>query len=188
MILVTGGLENIGYRPLIELQNEAMPLRYFNPLGTQSSAHIGMLPLGVPQNLALFFTQTAIGLWNQLSVFGDDYHSSDGTCIRDCVDVVDLAKARVEALRPLYKNENESNYEVFNLGTRKGGSVLEVTHGFECISEAKLNYRIVDRRKGDVVQAYADTTKANILLGWKTESTLDQAVLSAWGWEIELRN
>lgn len=165
---------------------KAIALRYFNPIGAHSTAKIGELPLGVPQNLVPFITQTAVGLRAQLSVFGDDYPTPDGTCIRDYIHVVDLAKAHVKALQRLLNGENESNYEVFNLGTGKGSSVLEVIQSFERVSGKKLNYKIVDRRPGDVIQAFADTTKANTVLGWKAQSTLDEAMKSAWDWELQV--
>ncbi|MAU17642.1 MAG: UDP-glucose 4-epimerase GalE [Muricauda sp.] len=165
----------------------AIALRYFNPIGAHPSGKIGELPMGVPQNLVPFITQTGIGLREQLSVFGDDYPTEDGTCIRDYIHVVDLAKAHVRALQRLLEGKNESNYEVFNLGTGKGSSVLEVIQSFERVSGKKLNYKIVDRRPGDVVQAYADTTKANKVLGWKAKSTLDDAMRSAWEWEKIIR-
>lgn len=161
----------------------AIALRYFNPIGGHPSAEIGELPLGVPQNLVPFITQTGIGLRKELSVFGDDYPTADGTCIRDYIHVVDLAKAHVMALQRLLEGKNSSNYEVFNLGTGKGSTVLEVIDSFERVSGKKLNYKIVGRREGDVVQAYADTRKANEVLGWKAASTLDQAMKSAWDWE-----
>ncbi|MCA0958219.1 UDP-glucose 4-epimerase GalE [Muricauda ruestringensis] len=168
-------------------QLKAIALRYFNPIGAHASGKIGELPIGVPQNLVPFITQTGMGLREQLSVFGDDYPTEDGTCIRDYIHVVDLAKAHVAALQRLLKDKNEANYEVFNLGTGKGSSVLEVIRSFERVSGQKLNYKIVDRRPGDVVQAYADTTKANKVLGWKAISTLDEAMESAWEWEKNVR-
>ena len=143
--------------------------------------------MGVPQNLVPFITQTGIGLRDQLSVFGDDYPTADGTCIRDYIHVVDLAKAHVKALQRLLNGENDGNYEVFNLGTGTGSSVLEVIQSFERVSGQKLNYKVVGRREGDVVQAYADTAKANRVLGWKAESTLDEAMMSAWEWEKKVR-
>ncbi|MCK0160796.1 UDP-glucose 4-epimerase GalE [Allomuricauda sp. F6463D] len=166
----------------------AISLRYFNPIGAHPSGKIGELPIGVPQNLVPFITQTGIGLREQLSVFGDDYPTEDGTCIRDYIHVVDLAKAHVAALQRLLEGKNESNYEVFNLGTGKGSSVLEVIQSFERVSGEKLNYKIVDRRHGDVVQAYADTTKANEVLGWNAKCTLDDAMKSAWEWEKKVRS
>jgi UDP-glucose 4-epimerase len=162
---------------------KAIALRYFNPVGAHESGKIGELPIGVPQNLVPFITQTAIGIREQLSVFGDDYPTPDGTCIRDYIHVVDLAKAHVVALKRLLENKNESNFETFNLGTGTGSSVLEVIHSFERVSGEKLNYKIVGRREGDVISAYAETTKANKELGWKSGLNLDDAMRSAWKWE-----
>lgn len=166
---------------------KAIALRYFNPIGAHSSTHIGELPIGVPQNLVPFITQTGIGMRDQLSVFGDDYSTPDGTCIRDYIHVVDLAKAHVVALQRLLKLKHKSNYETFNIGTGTGSSVLQVIQSFEKISHQKLNYKIVGRRAGDVISAYADTKKANNELGWKAKSTLDEAMLSAWKWEQKTR-
>jgi len=165
----------------------AIALRYFNPMGAHPSGEIGELPIGVPQNLVPFITQTGMGIREQLSVFGDDYPTEDGTCIRDYIHVVDLAKAHVVALERLLNGKNQDNYEVFNVGTGKGSSVLEVIKSFEKVSGKKLNYKIVDRRPGDITSAYADTTKANKVLGWKAESTLDEAMKSAWLWEEKIR-
>jgi len=167
---------------------KAIALRYFNPVGSHESAKIGELPIGVPQNLVPFITQTAIGIREQLSIFGDDYPTTDGTCIRDYIHVVDLAKAHVIALKRLLENHNKSNFETFNLGTGKGSSVLEVVQSFERVSGEKLNYKIVGRREGDIISAYADTTKANNELGWKSKLTLDDAMRSAWKWEQVVRN
>ncbi|SHJ41922.1 UDP-glucose 4-epimerase GalE [Aquimarina spongiae] len=167
---------------------KAISLRYFNPIGAHISAEIGELPIGVPQNLVPYITQTAIGLREQLSVFGDDYPTQDGTCIRDYIHVVDLAKAHVVALQRLINSKNESNYEVFNVGTGTGSSVLEVIQSFEKVSGQKLNYKIVDRREGDITAAYADTTKANNILGWKAQSSLDDSLGSAWKWEQKVRS
>ena len=167
---------------------KAIALRYFNPIGAHPSGKIGELPIGVPQNLVPFITQTGIGLREQLSVFGDDYPTEDGTCIRDYIHVVDLAKAHAAALQRLLKDENETNYEVFNLGTGTGSSVLEVIQSFERVSGEKLNYKIVDRRSGDIIQAYADTKRANEVLGWKAKSSLDDAMKSAWEWEKIVRS
>ena len=166
----------------------AIALRYFNPFGAHPSTEIGELPIGVPQNLVPFITQTGVGLREQLSVFGDDYPTVDGTCIRDYIHVVDLAKAHVAALQRLLDAKNEKNYEVFNLGTGKGSSVLQVIKSFEKVSGKKLNYKIVGRRQGDVIAAYADTTKANKILGWQAKSTLDEAMKSAWDWEQKIRS
>ena len=166
---------------------KAIALRYFNPIGAHKSGNIGELPIGVPQNLIPYITQTASGLREQLSVFGDDYPTTDGTCIRDYIHVVDLAKAHVVALKRLLENKNKNNYEVFNIGTGTGSSVLEVINTFEKVSGKKLNYKIVARREGDIVSAYANTTKANTELGWKAESTLEEGLASAWKWEQKIR-
>ncbi|GIM49118.1 UDP-glucose 4-epimerase GalE [Capnocytophaga stomatis] len=166
---------------------QAISLRYFNPIGAHPSAEIGELPIGVPQNLVPFITQTGIGLREKLSVFGDDYPTPDGTCIRDYIHVVDLAKAHVVALQRLLEGKNAENYEVFNVGTGTGSSVLEVINSFERVSGEKLNYQIVGRRAGDITAAYANTDKANNVLGWKSKSTLDEAMASAWKWEKKVR-
>ncbi|MBT8300142.1 MAG: UDP-glucose 4-epimerase GalE [Maribacter sp.] len=166
----------------------AIALRYFNPMGAHPSAEIGELPIGIPQNLVPFITQTGVGLRDQLSVFGDDYPTPDGTCVRDYIYVVDLAKAHVVALQRLMGNKNKDNYEVFNIGTGKGSTVLEVIQSFEKVSGKKLNYKIVDRRPGDITSAYADTTKANKELGWQSQYSLDDAMKSAWVWEQKIRN
>ena len=162
---------------------KAIALRYFNPIGAHESAKIGELPLGIPQNLIPYITQTAAGIREQLSVFGDDYPTEDGTAIRDYIHVVDLAKAHIAALERLLEGKNKSNFEVFNVGTGKGSSVLEVIKAFENVSNTKLNYKIVDRREGDITAAYADTNLANNELGWKTEKTLEEALLAAWKWQ-----
>ncbi len=162
-------------------------LRYFNPIGAHPSAAIGELPLGVPLNLVPYVTQTAIGVREQLAVFGDDYETRDGTCIRDYIHVVDVAKAHVIAVQRLVEKKNEDNYEVFNLGTGTGSTVLEVIKAFEKVSGESLNYKIVARREGDVTAAYADTTKANKVLGWKAEKTLEDAMADAWRWEKKIR-
>lgn len=167
---------------------KAIALRYFNPIGAHSSCEIGELPLGTPQNLVPFITQTAIGLREQLSVFGKDYPTEDGTCIRDYIHVVDLAKAHVVALTRLLKNKNKSNYEVFNIGTGKGSSVLEAIQSFEKVSGKKLNYAFAEKRAGDITAAYADTSLANNDLGWKATLTLDDAMRDAWSWEQKVRN
>ena len=166
----------------------AIALRYFNPMGAHPSAHIGELPIGVPQNLVPFITQTGVGLRNQLSVFGHDYPTKDGTCVRDYIHVVDLAKAHVMALKRLIAKNNLQNYEVYNLGTGQGSTVLEVINSYERVSGNQLKYELVARRQGDVITAYASTDKANEVLGWKAESTLDEAMKSAWDWEQKVRN
>ena len=165
----------------------AVALRYFNPIGAHPSTEIGELPIGVPQNLVPFITQTAAGIRKELSVFGNDYPTPDGTCIRDYIHVVDLAKAHVVALERLLQEKQQGNYEVFNIGTGTGSSVLEVIESFERVSGKKLNYKIVGRRPGDITSAYADTSKANKVLGWKAQSTLDDAMRSAWQWEQKIR-
>ena len=165
----------------------AILLRYFNPIGSHPSAEIGELPIGVPQNLVPFITQTGIGLRKELMVYGNDYPTVDGTCIRDYIHVVDLAKAHVVALERLLENKNEDKVEIFNLGTGVGSSVLEVISSFEKVSGKPFPYKIVDRREGDVTMAYASTDKANTVLGWKTASSLDQAMESAWKWEQRVR-
>ena len=172
----------------VTLGLNAIALRYFNPMGAHPSTEIGELPIGVPQNLVPFITQTGYGLREQLSVFGDDYPTEDGTCIRDYIYVVDLAKAHVIGLKRLLEGKNTVNYEVFNVGTGKGSSVLEAIQSFERVSGKKLNYKIVDRRQGDITSAYADTSKANQVLGWKSEFTLDEAMKSAWDWEQKIRS
>lgn len=166
----------------------AILLRYFNPIGSHPSAEIGELPIGVPQNLVPFITQTGVGLRAELSVYGNDYPTPDGTCIRDYIHVVDLAKAHVIALKRLLDQKNAEPLEIFNLGTGTGSSVLEVITSFEKVSGKKLPYKIVDRREGDVTEAYANTDKANAVLGWKTISSLDEAMASAWKWEQKIRN
>ncbi len=166
----------------------AILLRYFNPIGSHESAQIGELPIGVPQNLVPFITQTAMGLRKELSVYGNDYPTADGTCIRDYIHVVDLAKAHVTALQRLIAKKNLEKAEVFNLGTGKGSSVLEVIETFEKVSGKKLPYKIVGRREGDVIEAYANTDKANEVLGWKTKLGLEEGLASAWKWEQKVRN
>lgn len=165
----------------------AILLRYFNPVGAHPSNEIGELPLGVPQNLVPFITQTGIGLRKELSVYGNDYPTVDGTCVRDYIHVVDLAKAHVIAMQRLVNKTNTDKLEIFNLGTGTGSSVLEVITAFEKASGQKLPYKIVERREGDVTEAYANTDKANNVLGWKTQLTLDDAIASAWKWEQKIR-
>lgn len=161
----------------------AIALRYFNPIGAHDSIKIGELPLGIPQNLIPYVTQTAAGIRKELSVFGDDYNTPDGTAIRDYIHVVDLAKAHIAALQRLLEKRNKTNFEFFNVGTGTGSSVLEIVKAFESSTGKKLNYKIVERRAGDITAAYADTTIANKELNWKTEKSLDEALLSAWKWQ-----
>ncbi len=165
---------------------KAIALRYFNPIGSHESALIGELPLGVPNNLVPFITQTAIGLRPSLNVYGSDYNTPDGTAIRDYIHVVDLAKAHVVAVNRMLNETGKPDYEIFNLGTGNGLSVLEVIKSFEKVSGQSLNYKITDRRPGDVEKVWADTTFANTELGWKAEKTLDEMMLSAWKWEQSL--
>jgi UDP-glucose 4-epimerase len=167
---------------------KAISLRYFNPIGAHPTAHIGELPRGVPENLVPYITQTAIGLRDELKVFGNDYDTPDGSCIRDYLHVVDLAKAHVTALRRLLEGENRKNYEVFNLGTGRGVSVLEAIAAFERATGVKLNYKITERRAGDIEKIWADASLANSELKWKTEITLDEAMETAWRWERKIRN
>ena len=161
----------------------AIALRYFNPIGAHESIKIGELPLGVPQNLIPFVTQTAAGIRKELSVYGDDYPTTDGTAVRDYIHVVDLAKAHIAALQRLINKNNKQNFEFFNVGTGIGSSVLEVINTFEKASGKPLNYKIVGRREGDITAAYANTTKANKELNWKTEKSLAEGLASAWKWQ-----
>ncbi len=163
-------------------------LRYFNPIGAHESALIGELPLGIPNNLVPFITQTAAGIREQLTIFGDDYPTEDGTNIRDYIHVVDLAKAHVRALEYLSKVEENDFIDYFNLGTGKGSSVLEVVKTFEEVSGEKLNYKIGKRREGDIVAIYANADKANKMLGWKTKKTLAEGLRDSWKWQKTLMN
>jgi UDP-glucose 4-epimerase len=166
---------------------KGISLRYFNPIGAHPSALIGEQPRGVPQNLVPFITQTAAGLRNSLSVFGDDYPTPDGSCIRDYIDVVDLAKAHVAAIGRMVEGKNREKYEVFNVGTGRGVSVLELLRKFEQVNDLKLNYKIVNRRAGDIVAIWADPSYANNELGWKAERTLEETLASAWKWEKQIK-
>ena len=162
-------------------------LRYFNPIGAHPSAEIGELPLGVPQNLVPYITQTGIGIREQLSVFGNDYNTPDGSCIRDFINVVDLAKAHVTAIARMLENKSEEKVEIFNLGTGNGVSVLELIRVFEKVSGKSLNYKIVERRKGDIEQIWAQPDRANNVLGWKATETIEDTMASAWKWQQRLR-
>lgn len=164
----------------------AIALRYFNPIGAHPTSLIGELPNGVPNNLMPFITQTAAGIRQQLSVFGDDYHTPDGTCIRDYIHVVDLAKSHVCAVERLLDNKQKANFETFNIGTGNGFSVLQVINSFEKTSGLKLNYKIVGRREGDIEKIWADTTFTNMELGWHAEHTLDDMTRDAWKWQQHL--
>lgn len=168
-------------------QIRAILLRYFNPIGAHPSALIGELPLGVPQNLMPYITQTAAGIRDSLSVFGDDYDTPDGTCVRDYLHVVDLARAHVKAVNRLLQDSPDDPCEVFNLGTGRGYSVLDVIRSFEKTTGVKLNYRIAPRRAGDIEQIWADPSLAEQALGWKAELSLDEMTLSAWRWQQALK-
>ena len=167
---------------------KAVSLRYFNPIGAHPTAFIGELPRGVPENLVPYITQTAIGLRDELKVFGTDYDTPDGSCIRDYLHVVDLAKAHVKALRRLLDGENKACYEVFNLGMGKGVTVLEAIAAFEKASGVKLKYTVTGRRAGDIEKIWADPSLANRELGWKTEISIEEAMETAWRWENRLKN
>ena len=167
---------------------KGIALRYFNPIGAHPSALIGELPRGVPQNLIPYITQTAAGIRECLSVFGVDYPTPDGSCIRDYIDVVDLARAHVAAIRRMIDGKNKEKYEIFNIGTGRGVSVLELVHRFEEANGVKINYKIVGRRAGDIIAIWADPTLANTELGWKAERSLDETLRAAWAWEKHLRN
>ncbi|MBO7300693.1 MAG: UDP-glucose 4-epimerase GalE [Tidjanibacter sp.] len=166
---------------------KGIALRYFNPMGAHPSALIGELPRGVPNNLVPFITQTAAGVRECLSIFGDDYPTPDGTCIRDYIDVVDLAQAHVAAIGRLIEGKNKAKYEIFNVGTGNGTSVMELVKAFERVNDLKLNYRIAGRRSGDTVSVWADTALANEELGWKATRTLDETLAAAWAWEKNVR-
>lgn len=168
-------------------QIKGIALRYFNPVGAHPSGLIGELPLGIPANLIPFVTQTAAGLRNELKVFGDDYNTIDGSAVRDYINVVDLAKAHVIAVNRLLEHKNKAGYEIFNLGTGNGVSVLEIVNAFEKATKVKLNYKIVPRRAGDIEKIWADTTYANEELGWKAEKGLEETLLSSWNWEKRIR-
>lgn len=165
----------------------AILLRYFNPIGAHPSGLIGELPNGVPMNLIPFLTQTAIGIREKLSVFGDDYNTPDGSCVRDYINVVDLAKAHVFAIDRMLADRQDEQVEVFNIGTGRGLSVLELIHAFESATGVKLNYQITGRRAGDIEQVWANPAKANNVLGWKAETGIEDTLRSAWNWQLKLR-
>ena len=163
-------------------------LRYFNPIGAHPSAIIGELPLGIPNNLVPFITQTAAGIRECLSVYGDDYNTPDGSAIRDYINVVDLARAHVIAIKRLLDHKQSSAFEVFNLGTGKGLSVFEIIKAFEKVTGEPLKYKVVKRREGDIEKVYADTSYANSELGWRAEKEIDETLRSAWQWEMNIRS
>ena len=167
---------------------KGIALRYFNPIGAHPSALIGELPRGVPQNLVPYVTQTAAGVRECLSIFGDDYPTDDGSCLRDYIDIVDLAKAHVAAIDRMVECEARDSYEIFNVGTGRAVSVFELVNTFERVNNLKLNYKVAPRRAGDVVAVWADTSLANNVLGWRAERTLDETLKSAWEWEKRVRN
>jgi UDP-glucose 4-epimerase len=167
---------------------KAIALRYFNPVGAHKSALIGELPLGVPQNLVPFVTQTVAGLREKLRVFGNDYNTPDGTAIRDYIYVCDLARAHVVAVQRMLNKKNKKNFEIFNLGTGNGISVMEIVKTFEKATGQKVNYEIVGRREGDIEKVWADTSYANKELDWKASTPLDETLRTAWEWEKRIRN
>jgi UDP-glucose 4-epimerase len=166
---------------------KAISLRYFNPIGAHKSALIGELPLGIPLNLVPYVTQTVAGIRNKLKVYGSDYNTPDGTAIRDYINVTDLAKAHVVAVKRLLENKSKAAFEVFNLGTGKGFTVLEIIKTFEKATGKKVNYEIVDRRAGDIEKVWADTNYANVELGWKADVSLEETLASAWEWEKNIQ-
>ena len=165
----------------------AILLRYFNPIGAHPSAEIGELPNGVPNNLLPYITQTAIGLRSELKVFGNDYNTPDGSCIRDYINVVDLAKAHVIAVQRMLQKKQKSDVEIFNLGTGRGLSVLELLDIFQKVNKVKVPYKIVGRREGDIEQVWANPARANKELGWKAQSSVEDTLKSAWKWELKLK-
>lgn len=187
-----GNTKQISEEIITDVINSGAPfksviLRYFNPVGAHPSAEIGELPNGVPQNLIPYLTQTAIGIRKELSVFGNDYNTPDGSCIRDYINVVDLAKAHVLAVERMLNNATEDKIEIFNLGTGRGTSVLELINTFEQATGVKVPHKIVGRREGDIEKVWADPSHANNVLGWVAESTLEDTMRSAWAWQCKLR-
>lgn len=187
-----GNTKQISEEIITDVINAGAPfksviLRYFNPVGAHSSAEIGELPNGVPQNLIPYLTQTAIGIRKELSVFGNDYNTPDGSCIRDYINVVDLAKAHVIAVERMLEDRSDAKIEIFNLGTGNGVSVLELIHTFEEATGVKVPHKIVGRRAGDIEKVWADPAYANEVLGWKAETPLADTMRSAWAWQCRLR-
>ncbi|SED39820.1 UDP-glucose 4-epimerase [Tenacibaculum sp. MAR_2010_89] len=166
----------------------AISLRYFNPIGAHSSIKIGELPIGIPQNLIPYVTQTAAGIRKELSIFGNDYETPDGTAIRDYIHVVDLAKAHIAALNRLLEKKNTKSFNFFNIGTGIGTSVLEIIKNFEKCTGVNLNYKFIGKREGDITSAFASTKNANEQLNWKAEKSLEEALLSAWKWQQKSNN
>lgn len=187
-----GNTKQISEEIITDVINAGAPfksiiLRYFNPVGAHPSAEIGELPNGVPQNLIPYLTQTAIGIRKELSVFGNDYNTPDGSCIRDYIDVVDLAKAHVIAVERMLEDKSEAPIEIFNLGTGNGISVLELINAFERSTGVKVPHKIVGRRDGDIEKVWANPAYANEVLGWKASTPLDDTMRSAWAWQCKLR-
>ncbi len=187
-----GNTKQISEEIITDVINAGAPfksviLRYFNPVGAHPSAEIGELPNGVPQNLIPYLTQTAIGIRSELSVFGDDYNTPDGSCIRDYINVVDLAKAHVIAVERMLTDKSDAKIETFNLGTGNGVSVLELINTFEEATGVKVPHRIVGRRAGDIEKVWANPAYANDVLGWKASSSLADTMRSAWAWQLKLR-
>lgn len=187
-----GNTKQINEEIIVDTVNSGSPissviLRYFNPIGAHPTALIGELPLGVPQNLLPYLTQTAIGIRKELSVFGDDYDTPDGSCIRDYIYVCDLAKAHVKAIDRILQKEMAEKVEVFNLGTGRGLSVLELINTFEKATGVKLPYKIVGRRAGDIVKVWADPERANKVLGWSADTPVEEVLQTAWKWQLHLR-
>ena len=187
-----GNTKQINEEIIVDTVNSGSPissviLRYFNPIGAHPTALIGELPLGVPQNLLPYLTQTAIGIRKELSVFGDDYDTPDGSCIRDYIYVCDLAKAHVKAIDRILQNKMEEKVEVFNLGTGRGLSVLELINTFEKATGVKLPYKIVGRRAGDIVKVWANPERANKVLGWSADTPVEEVLQTAWKWQLHLR-
>ena len=177
-------------RDIVTVDDElrGIALRYFNPIGAHPSALIGELPRGVPNNLVPYITQTAAGIRECLSIFGDDYPTPDGSCLRDYIDIVDLARAHVVAINRMVEGRCEERYEIFNVGTGTPVSVFELVKGFEKANNLKLNYKVAARRPGDVTAVWADTTRANEVLGWRAERKLEDTLRAAWQWECYVRN
>lgn len=187
-----GNTKQISEEIITDVINSGAPfksviLRYFNPVGSHPSAEIGELPNGVPQNLIPYVTQTAMGIRKELSVFGNDYSTPDGSCIRDYINVVDLAKAHVLAVERMLDDKSDEKIEIFNLGTGNGVSVLELINSFERATGVKVPYKIVGRRAGDIEKVWADPTHSNEVLGWKADTPLDDTMRSAWAWQCRLR-
>lgn len=187
-----GNTKQISEEIITDVINAGAPiksviLRYFNPVGAHTSAEIGELPNGVPQNLIPYLTQTAMGIRKELSVFGDDYNTPDGSCIRDYIDVVDLAKAHVIAVERMLEDKSDEKIEIFNLGTGNGLSVLQLINTFEEATGVKVPHKIVGRRAGDIEKVWANPTYANKVLGWKADTPIADTMRSAWAWQCKLR-